>query len=76
MISAPFAHNGVAAEFSAEKIERSNQRVQTGAASYPDFVTAGAAAGCAYYIADLNGKKVRSFGRDGGEHLQHFPGSR
>ena len=66
----------VAADFSAEKIEGINQRVQAGQAAYPDFVREGAAAGCAYYIVYLNGKKVRYFGRDGGEYVQHFPGSR
>jgi uncharacterized protein YbcV (DUF1398 family) len=74
--SLPLHHNGVAAEFSAEKIERINQRVQAGQAWYPDFVKEGTAAGCAYYIVYLNGKKVGYFGRDGGEHVQHFPGSR
>jgi uncharacterized protein YbcV (DUF1398 family) len=69
-------HGGVAAEFSAEKLERINQRVQAGQAAYPDFVKEGTAAGCAYYIVYLNGKKVRYFGRDGGEHVQHFTGSR
>jgi uncharacterized protein YbcV (DUF1398 family) len=74
--SAPLHHSGVAAEFSAEKLERINQKVQAGQAWYPDFVEEGTAAGCAYYIVYLNGKKVRYFGRDGGEHVQHFPGSR
>jgi uncharacterized protein YbcV (DUF1398 family) len=72
---AALAHDGVAAEFSAEAIERINQKVQSGQASYPDFVREGTAAGCAYYIVYLNGKKVRYFGRDGGEHVQHYPGS-
>jgi uncharacterized protein YbcV (DUF1398 family) len=69
-------HDGVAAEFSAEKIERINQRVQAGQACYPDFVKEGTAAGCAYYIVYLNGKKVRYSSRDGGEYVQHFPGPR
>jgi uncharacterized protein YbcV (DUF1398 family) len=73
---AALVHDGVTAEFSAEKIARINQRVQAGQAAYPDFVNEGAAAGCAYYIVYLNGKRVRYFGRDGGEHVQHFPGSR
>ena len=69
-------HDGVAPEFSAEKLESINKKVQAGQAAYPDFVKEGAAAGCAYYIVYLNGKKVRYFGRDGGEHVQYFPGSR
>jgi uncharacterized protein YbcV (DUF1398 family) len=72
---AALLHDGVAAEFSAAKIERINQRVQAGKAAYPDFVEEGTAAGCAYYIVFLNGRKVRYFGRDGGEYVQHFPGS-
>jgi uncharacterized protein YbcV (DUF1398 family) len=73
---AALVHDGVAAEFAVEKLERINQKVQAGQAAYPDFVREGTAAGCAYYIVYLNGKKVRYFGRDGGEYIQHFPGSR
>jgi uncharacterized protein YbcV (DUF1398 family) len=76
LTAAALLHGGVAAEFSAEKIEHINKRVQAGQASYPDFVAEGAAAGCVYYIDYLDGEKVRYFGRDGGEHLQQFPGSR
>src|SRR5271163_347020 len=50
-------HDGVAPEFSAEKLESINKKVQAGQAAYPDFVKEGAAAGCAYYIVYLNGKK-------------------
>lgn len=71
----PFLHGAVAATFSAEALHTINQRVQAGAASFADFVREGTAADCAYYAVYLNGKKVRYFGRDGGEHVQHFPGS-
>jgi uncharacterized protein YbcV (DUF1398 family) len=71
-----FVHGGVAPEFSAEAIEAINGRVQAGAASYPDFVKEGAAAGCSYYAVYINGRKARYFGRDGGEYVQLFPGSR
>jgi uncharacterized protein YbcV (DUF1398 family) len=69
-------HDGVVADFSAEKLESINKKVQSGQAAYPDFVREGTAAGCAYYIVYLNGKKVRYFGRDGEEYIQYFPGSR
>jgi uncharacterized protein YbcV (DUF1398 family) len=69
-------HDGVTHEFSADKLENINKRVQAGQAWYPDFVREGAAAGCAYYIVYLYGRKVRYFGRDGDEYVQHFPGSR
>lgn len=71
-----FLHNGVAPEFSPETIEAINRRVQAAAASYPDFVKEGTAAGCACYAVYVNGKKARYFGRDGGEYVQLFPGSR
>lgn len=74
--SVPLAHDGVAQEFSAEQLDAINKRVQSGQAGYPDFVREGTAAGCAYYIVYVGGKKVRYFGRDGGEHVQYFPGSR
>jgi uncharacterized protein YbcV (DUF1398 family) len=69
-------HGGVAPVFSAEKIENINKRVQSGLAWYPDFVKEGVAAGCAYYIVYLDGRKIRYFGRDGGEYIQHLPDSR
>lgn len=73
----PLVHDGVASEFSAEKLDSINKRVQSGEWSFADFVReATVTAGCAYYIVYLNGKKVRYFGRDGDEHVQHFPGSR
>ena len=69
-------HDGVAREFYADQIESINKQVQAGQAWYPDFVREGAAAGCAYYIVYLYGRKVRYFGRDGDEYVQHFAGSR
>jgi uncharacterized protein YbcV (DUF1398 family) len=69
-------HNGVAPEFSEEKLEAVNRRVQSGQAAYADLVKEGTAAGCACYIVYREGKKVRYFGCDGGDHVQHFPGSR
>jgi len=69
-------HDGVAPEFSEDKLEAINRRVQSGQAAYADFVREATAAGCAYYIVYLEGKKVRYFGRDGSEHVQHFSGSR
>lgn len=76
VVNVSFVHQGVADEFSAENLDTINRRVQAGQASYADFVREGTAAGCAFYVVYLNGKLVRYFGRDGGEHVQYFPGSR
>lgn len=73
--SMPFEHGPVAGEFSAEKLDAINKRVQAKQATYSDFVKEGPAVGCAYYIVYVNGKKVRYFGRDGGEHIQDLPGA-
>ncbi|MGE0615434.1 MAG: DUF1398 family protein [Bacteriovoracia bacterium] len=69
----PFEHHGVASRFSPETLDSVNQRVLAGQATFADFVKEGCAAGCAYYIVYLNGRKVRYFGRNGDEHVQHFP---
>lgn len=71
-----FEHDGIAPEFSAEALAAINQRVQSGRATFADFVKEGPAAGCACYTVYVNGKMVRYFGRDGGEHIQYLPGSR
>ena len=72
----PFAHDGVAPDFSADALHAINRRVQAGLAGFADFVRESTKdAGCAFYIVYLKGKKVRYFGRDGDEHIQLFPGS-
>lgn len=76
VITMTFEHDGVAPDFSAEALAAINQRVQSGQASFADFVKDGPAAGCACYAVYVGGKMVRYFGRDGGEHIQYLPGSR
>ncbi len=75
VMSVAFKHNGVVHGFSAAVLDAINKRVQSGHAFYSDFVAEGPAAGCARYMVYVDGKKVRYFGRDGGEHIQLFPGS-
>lgn len=72
-LNIPFKHDGVAPSFSQENLDSINQKVQAGQATFADFVKEGCAAGCAYYIVYINGRKVRYFGRNGDEHIQHFP---
>ncbi len=71
--SIAFNHGEVAAEFSVEKLDAINRRVQAKQATFSDFIEEAAIAGCAYYIVYLKGKKVRYFGRNDGEHIQYFP---
>lgn len=71
----PFAHDRVAAEFSAEGLDAVNERVQAKQATFADFAREAPAVGCAFYTVYLTAKKVRYFGRDGGEYTQYLPGS-
>lgn len=69
----PQLHASVARHFAKDRLADVNRRVQAGQAWYPDFVKEAAAAGCAYYIVYVNGRKVRYFGRDGDEYIQYLP---
>ena len=69
-------HRSVASEFQPEKLQALIKEVQAGKVKYPEFLERSASLGCAYYIVYMLGKKVRYFGRDGGEHLELFPGTK
>lgn len=71
----PFSHGEVAAEFSVAGVDAINKRVQARQATFADFLREAPAAGCAFYSVYVVAKKVRYFGRDGGEHIQYLPGS-
>lgn len=75
VVSVPFSHGPIPGEFSAERLASINARVQAGEAAFADFVREGTAAGCAYYIVYVAGRKVRYFGRRGGEYVQYLPGA-
>jgi uncharacterized protein YbcV (DUF1398 family) len=64
----------IAENFSAEGVQAAIRRILAGSSRYPDFIRECASAGCAYYIVYLTGKKVRYLGRNGGEHVEYFPG--
>jgi uncharacterized protein YbcV (DUF1398 family) len=76
VLSVALPHGEVAPDFSADKLDAINKRVQAGEAGYADFVREATAIGCAYYVVYLYGKKARYFGRDGDEYIQYFPGAR
>ena len=65
-----------AKEFSPEKLQAIIRKTQAGSAKYPEFLEESAAAGCVYYIVFMTGKKVIYFGRDGSQHVEHFPGGK
>lgn len=66
-------HSPAAQEFSAAQVEAAVRGAQAGRLKYPEFVTAILNAGCVYYIAYLDGKKVSYFGRKGEAHVENFP---
>lgn len=62
-----------AANFDAAAVEAAVRASQAGKIKYPQFMSTIAQAGCVYYIVFLAGKKVVYIGRDGSEHVEHFP---
>lgn len=59
--------------FVADEIKANIKSIQEGKIDYVTFVENIFAAGCVYYIAYLNGRKVIYFGRDGDFHIEKFP---
>jgi uncharacterized protein YbcV (DUF1398 family) len=63
----------IADTFSADAIQTAIRDVQRGRIVYPDFVRKTAAAGCVGYFAELAGRRVVYFGRNGDVHVEPFP---
>ena len=68
----------VAAAFDAAIVREGIREAQTLAPgyTYPGFCDKVAGAGCAGYLVSFPGQRVLYYGRDGGTHTEHFPGSR
>lgn len=63
----------VADQFSIDGIRSIIKKVQTGEVDYNEFCIGAKAAGCAYYIAFLKGKRVLYLGKEGDQHVEYFP---
>lgn len=65
----------VAATFNAPEIVRAIRQSQAGEIKYQEFKRKVMDAGVIGYIAFLTGRKVVYYGRNGDQHVEHFPKS-
>lgn len=63
----------IAPIFSAPGVKQAILGAQRGEVMYPEFKKLSQAAGCVGYIVWLTGKHVTYFGRNGENHVEHFP---
>lgn len=63
----------IAVEFDAAAVAAAVRGAQLGELVYPEFSRNVMAAGCVGYFAQLAGRRVLYFGRDGESHVEHFP---
>lgn len=66
----------VAERFSADAVAAAVRAVQKGEIQYREFCDRIAAAGCPGYHVFIAGRRVVYYGRDGGLHVEHFPGAK
>lgn len=65
--------HAVAAEFSSTAVAAAVAQSQRNEHSYAEFVRKTMAAGCVGYFAQISGRCVLYFGRDGQCHVERFP---
>ena len=63
----------IADAFDAPSVSRAIRSAQAGEIVYPEFARRIKAAGCVGYFAQLSGRRVLYFGRDGDAHVEPFP---
>jgi len=63
----------IALTFSAPGVKQAILGAQRGEVMYPEFKKLSQAAGCVGYIVWLTGKHVVYLGRNGENHIEHFP---
>jgi uncharacterized protein YbcV (DUF1398 family) len=66
----------VAVNFDANEIKSAIADSQQNRIDYKTFLNLAMLAGCIRYEVFLTGKKAIYFGRDGSQHIEHFPGAK
>jgi uncharacterized protein YbcV (DUF1398 family) len=66
----------IGATFSAAGVETAVRASQRGEIKYVEFLARSMAAGCVGYFAQLAGRQVLYFGRNGEVHVEPFPGAK
>jgi uncharacterized protein YbcV (DUF1398 family) len=76
VVPVPRIEKVAARDFLAEGVRAAVRASQAGEIRFPEFVDRAAAAGCVGYFAQLSGRKVIYFGRNGESHTELFPGTK
>ena len=63
----------IGATFSAAGVEAAVRASQRGEIKYVEFAARSMAAGCVGYFAQITGRQVLYFGRNGEVHVERFP---
>lgn len=70
-----FALMPIAQDFDVQAVQAAIGDSQAGIQAFPEFATRVMQAGTAGYIAYLHGQRVLYLGRNGGYHMEYFPGT-
>lgn len=73
VVSTPHPPHATAVEFSASAVEAAVRQSQRNEHSYLDFIRKTMSGGCVGYFAQITGRRVIYFGRNGESHVEHFP---
>lgn len=69
----PFDGPEVARAFDGTAVKAAIEGSQQGRIDYQTFLRRVMEAGCSHYEVYLTGRKAIYLGRDGGQHIEHFP---
>jgi uncharacterized protein YbcV (DUF1398 family) len=76
VVKVPHPPQGIGLTFSAAGVEAAVRASQRGEIKYLEFLQRSMAAGCVGYFAQLSGRQVLYFGRNGEVHVEPFPGAK
>lgn len=73
VVAVPRIAKVAAQDFSADGVKSAVRASQAGEIRFPEFVDRATAAGCVGYFAQIGGRRVIYFGRNGDCHTELFP---
>lgn len=63
----------IPASFDAASVQATIKDIQQGRIKYREFLRRIMEAGCSHYEVFITGRQAVYFGRDGSQHIEHFP---
>ncbi len=73
VVVTPHPSHAIAVKFAASAVEAAVHQSQRNEHTYLDFIRKTMAAGCVGYFAQITGRRVIYFGRNGEMHIEYFP---